>query len=138
MRGNAGIDAATAPWIGFCDDDDLWAPTKAVEQLRAAGSTAGWTCSATVKVDTDLYPLGQRRAPEPATVADRLLAANVIPGGASSVIARADIVRAVGGFDTTLSTLADWDFWVRLAAACSLRSSTAHCSPMSCTTRRCR
>jgi hypothetical protein len=37
-----------------------------------------------------------------------------MPGGCSNVIARADAVRAVGGFDETLHVVADWDYWIRL------------------------
>jgi glycosyltransferase involved in cell wall biosynthesis len=44
---NAGAEAAAAPVLGFCDDDDLWLPTKAVRQLNlleesgAEASTSG-------------------------------------------------------------------------------------------------
>jgi glycosyltransferase involved in cell wall biosynthesis len=117
---NHGIALATAPWVGFCDDDDMWAPTKVRDQLAVAGDDAGWTCSGTLKVDTGLVGLQVQPAPEPATVADVLLAANVVPGGASAVLARTEVVRSLGGFDTALSTLADWDFWARLARATPL------------------
>jgi glycosyltransferase involved in cell wall biosynthesis len=117
---NAGIEAASARWIGFCDDDDIWAPTKAHAQLTAAGSEAVWSCSSVMKVDEDLQPIREAHVPDPATVGDWLLAVNVVPGGASSVIARTAIVRELGGFDTELSTLADWDFWIRLAGCGAL------------------
>ncbi len=32
---NVGLAAASAEWIAFCDDDDLWAPGKLAAQLRA-------------------------------------------------------------------------------------------------------
>jgi hypothetical protein len=53
-----------------------------------------------------------------------LLARNVIPGGASNVVVRADLLRDLGGFDEDLLQLADWDLWIRLAqsapaAACN-------------------
>ena len=106
--------------MGFCDDDDMWAPTKARDQLDAAGDVAGWTCSGTLKVDERLAGLQDQPAPEPATVATVLLGANVVPGGSSAVIARTDLFRSLGGFDTDLSTLADWDAWTRLAQAAPL------------------
>jgi glycosyltransferase involved in cell wall biosynthesis len=117
---NHGIALASAPWVGFCDDDDMWAPTKVRAQLEAAGDVAGWTCSGTLKVDTGLVGLQAQPAPDPGTVADVLLVANVVPGGASAVLARTDLVRSLGGFDTDLSTLADWDAWVRLGQAAPL------------------
>jgi glycosyltransferase involved in cell wall biosynthesis len=123
---NLGLALARAPWTGFCDDDDMWAPTKVRDQLdaaciSAAGRTdAGWTCSGTMKVDEQLHQLQDQPAPEPATAYDMLLAANVVPGGASAVVARTDLLRSVGGFDPALSTLADWDLWVRLAAVARL------------------
>jgi hypothetical protein len=49
-------------------------------------------------------------------VARNLRRLNVIPGGGSNVVARADVVRRVGGFDVELGILEDWDLWIRLAA----------------------
>jgi len=115
---NRGLAQVRTGWVGFCDDDDLWAPTKVVEQLAAAERTgAGWTCSAAITVDAELRPRWVMTAPYQEEIVGQLLEINVMPGGASSVIARADLARAVRGFDPSLSTLADWDFWIRLAAA---------------------
>ncbi|MEJ7703153.1 MAG: hypothetical protein WKF47_05650 [Geodermatophilaceae bacterium] len=50
----------------------------------------------------------------------RLLTSNIIPGGASSVLARTELVRRVGGFDQRLSNMADYDLWIRLALASPL------------------
>ena len=48
----------------------------------------------------------------------QLLAAyNAIPAGASNVVVTTDLAREVGGFDPSFGHLADWDLWVRLAAA---------------------
>lgn len=35
---NVGIDAATGPFVAFCDSDDEWLPTKVRVQLRAFGA----------------------------------------------------------------------------------------------------
>src|SRR5215204_2890389 len=107
---NHGLAVARAPWTGFCDDDDMWAPTKVREQLDAAAAdgpgAVGWTCSGTIKVDEQLRQLQDQPAPDPATAPEVLLGANVVPGGASAVIARTDLLRELGGFDPDLSTLA--------------------------------
>ncbi|MGI8721965.1 MAG: glycosyltransferase, partial [Geodermatophilaceae bacterium] len=116
---NAGLAAATGPWVAFVDDDDIWSPTKLAAQLAAARRTpeAGWVCAGAVRVDSRLRLRGAERTPVPADVGRTLLARNVIPGGASGVLARADLVRQVGGFDETLSNLADYDLWIRLGLA---------------------
>jgi len=49
-----------------------------------------------------------------------VLAYNCIPGGASGVLARTDLVLDAGGFDPVFRILADWDLWTRLALTSSL------------------
>jgi glycosyltransferase involved in cell wall biosynthesis len=43
---NCGAAAATAPFIGFCDDDDVWLPSKARRQLTLL-KESGADCSTT-------------------------------------------------------------------------------------------
>jgi hypothetical protein len=40
---------------------------------------------------------------------------NPLPTGASNVMVRADVLAAVGAFDTALRRTEDWDMWIRLA-----------------------
>jgi hypothetical protein len=113
---NAGLEAATAPWVAFLDDDDVWAPDKLSDQLRAlTGSAAGWACAGTIVLDAGLVPTAAQRLRDPEASLSRLLSYNVVPGGASGVLAATDLVRQVGGFDPTLRVFADWDLWLRLA-----------------------
>lgn len=44
---NAGVAAASSPWVAFCDDDDLWQRNKLAWQLRALDE-AGWPGHAVV------------------------------------------------------------------------------------------
>jgi hypothetical protein len=50
---NCGAAAATAPVLGFCDDDDLWLPTKARRQLALLEETGADTCSSGLEVVID-------------------------------------------------------------------------------------
>ncbi|MGY1631527.1 glycosyltransferase family 2 protein [Geodermatophilus sp. SYSU D01186] len=114
---NSGIEACSAPWIAFSDDDDVWAPTKLRAQLDAleAHGRAKWATTGSVRVHgEDLQILFGEPVPQTTDVADVLLKNNIIPGGASSVLASTEVVREVGGFDTRMSNLADWDMWIRL------------------------
>jgi hypothetical protein len=43
-----------------------------------------------------------------------MLRGNPLPGGASAQLVRRDILNSVGGFDTKLHHIADWDLWIRL------------------------
>lgn len=119
---NAGIAAATGEWVAFVDDDDMWSPQKLRAQRAAVAAQPGarWACAGAVRVDPALRLLGGERAPATVDVADALLARNVIPGGASGVIAQTELVREVGGFDTELSNMADYDLWIRLGLASPL------------------
>ena len=114
---NAGLARAGAEWVAFLDDDDLWAPTKLPAQLKAleAMGDCGWSCTSAVVVDAGLNVVGLEAIPATDGLVERLLSYNAIPGGGSSVLARTELVRELGGFDPDLSVVADWDLWIRLA-----------------------
>lgn len=115
---NAAVARAAGDWIAFLDDDDVWSPEKLRTQIDAASAAgASWAYSTAVMIDTDgvaeyVWPL-----PDPATLLDRLVASNAIPAGSSNVVVRAGVLRSIGGFDESFSRIADWDLWLRLAAA---------------------
>jgi glycosyltransferase involved in cell wall biosynthesis len=112
---NAGIAVATAPWLAFLDDDDLWSPRKLRTQLDAAAAAGvEWAYADTIVVDEELRVLEADDFPRPDELPDLLLTGNHVPGGGSSVIARTDAVRAAGCFDESLLFFTDWDMWLRL------------------------
>ena len=114
---NAGMRNATAPWVAFVDDDDVWAPTKLAAQLDALRRTDGarWSCVGAVTVDDRMRVLLAGRPPKGQWVAGELLQRNLIPGGGSGVLVETELLRALVGFDVELSNLADWDMWLRLS-----------------------
>ena len=110
---NRGVEVAVGTWIAFMDDDDFWSPAKLRLQLEAASHAQADLvyCSAVI-VDPDLEALRIEHAPAPAEVRSSIRTHSTIPS--SSLIARAELVRAVGGFDERLRMVDDWDMWIRL------------------------
>jgi glycosyltransferase involved in cell wall biosynthesis len=112
---NRGLAAARAPWVAFLDDDDLWSPLKLRAQLDALDmAAADYAYAAAVFVDGSGTPLRLDPAPEPETVASALRASDVV-GGPSTVMVRTELARELGGFEPSLSVLADWDLWLRVS-----------------------
>ena len=116
---NAGLQRARSPWVAFVDDDDLWSPSKVRAQLDALAETppAGWSCAGAVHIDQHCRIVGAVTPLPETDVADALLAGNQVPGGGSGTLVSRELAVAVGGFDEALASLADWDFYIRLALA---------------------
>jgi glycosyltransferase involved in cell wall biosynthesis len=113
---NHGADVASGSWLAFCDDDDLWAPQKLARQIAAAAENGRtWSYAGAVRIDSANRVMGGTPAPRPDQLVARLHSVNLMPGGSSNVIVRADMFRKAGGWDRGLVNLADWALWIRLA-----------------------
>ncbi len=121
---NTGLSMVQTPWVAFLDDDDLWAPDKLSIQLAAITDcpTARWSCVGAVHLDTNLRPFFWQPPPPSDRVLSTLRRSGGIPGGGSGVLVSTELARQVGGFDSSFSILADWDFYYRLGLAASVVS----------------
>jgi glycosyltransferase involved in cell wall biosynthesis len=125
---NRGAEEATAEWITFLDDDDLWARDKLVRQLQAARKTGrGWVYTGAVSVDDDLKVLGGMPPPSPERIVELLPGFNAVPGGGSNVVVHRDTLAGAGRFDSRLRNTEDWEMWIRLA---KLGPPAWVCSPL--------
>jgi glycosyltransferase involved in cell wall biosynthesis len=137
---NAGIEAARAPIIAFLDADDIWYPDAVAGRLalHEADPSIGLSfadyrlvqeCGREIGTYFDycrhfhrwlggrqgLMPLGDRALP--------MIFAEAVCG-TSTVLARRDALRSIGGFLPTLMLSQDWDCWLRLAQRSDVWCST--------------
>lgn len=112
---NRGVAAARGAWIAFCDDDDVWAPDKLRSQLDAAAEAGrGWALGGVINFEPVSGVLLSLRPLPAQELARQLPWRNLVPGGCSNVVVRADLLATTGGFYPGLRVLADWDLWLRL------------------------
>lgn len=117
---NAGIRNARGRYLAFLDADDRWLPAKLERQVALLDNRPELAfCAATATLEA---PDGQVvgawacQGNGTASVTEVFAAHALIAGGASSVLARRELVQALGGFDETLFGAEDTDLWIRLAA----------------------
>ena len=117
---NAGIDAATTPWIALLDHDDIWEPdhlretAAAIERCPSADVVYSPFQRLTWDDASNRYCTGE---PDPAPGEDEV--ASVLMERCailvSSITVRASAAVAAGGFDPHFINAQDWDLWVRMS-----------------------
>ena len=112
---NAGLRAASAPYVAWIDDDDLTSPDRLQRQYDALVSTEmRWSCAGRIDIDDELQIIGHYRCPPSEDLMRRLLAFNCLPTAAQGLLVERRLAEEVGGYDTSFDSAEDWEFCIRL------------------------
>lgn len=119
---NAGIAAATGPYVCFLDDDDVWKADKLSKQLdrfALGGKSLGLVYTAIEIIDERGNVVGMQSHPPARNVYRELFYENLVDA-TSSVMVRSEVLRAVGGFradvfNRNLQACEDRELWIRIA-----------------------
>jgi GT2 family glycosyltransferase len=124
---NTGIQAARGDWVAFIDADDWWAPGKLRAQMELLSShpEARMCCTAwqvwhseepepdpglRQSLDRPSTGVGQGRSATGWIYPELLVGCCV---WTSTVLARTELLRQLGGFDVGLKIGEDYDLWLR-------------------------
>ncbi len=117
---NNGVSAGTGEFVAFLDADDEWLPEKIEKQVAMLRDdpSLGLVHVGVEEIDTAGGSLRRRLegATGDATHELLMLGGKGILGGGSGLLVPRAVFEAVGGFDTQLSTSADWDLFYRIAS----------------------
>jgi glycosyltransferase involved in cell wall biosynthesis len=115
---NRGVAECTSDFIAFLDADDVWHPRKLEIQLKAfvAFPEIALLGTASINWPVQSWPqaLSDVAAPDPLRItwADLAVKNRLVT---SSVVVRANELRAAGAFDVALQGPEDRDLWLRIA-----------------------
>jgi len=123
---NIGVEAARGSLIAFLDADDIWSPGKLAAQLdwHFQHPQASFSFTDYRHVGSDgsdrgtcfefwQHPMIGEGFQLLVDAPSLLLGRNLV--GTSTVMARRDVLMALGGFDPLLPSSEDWELWLRLA-----------------------
>ena len=112
---NRGLREARGEFVAFCDADDTWRPDKLSRQLpRFADPRVAVVYSDIECVDGQGQPLPYYDIPHyEGRVTPQLLIDNFV--AFPTAMARAEVLRAAGGFDESLTMSIDYDLWLRIS-----------------------
>lgn len=109
---NLGIFSATGEFVTGLDDDDEFNPNRVSTLLQHWKEEYAFICSN----HTDQYTSGRRKnyytGASRFINSDDLLLDNI---ASSQVFTKTEYLKSIGGFDTSVKRLQDWDTWLRLS-----------------------
>ncbi|OQY14044.1 MAG: hypothetical protein B6I30_01800 [Desulfobacteraceae bacterium 4572_187] len=121
---NTGITAARGKYISLLDDDDLFYPNHLETAMAHVSEKTPVIYTDAVRATyeryNDSYRLVGKNVPYSMDFErKKLLVGNISP--ANCFVFKKKKALQVGLFDETLTTLEDWDFWIRLSGLCTFK-----------------
>ena len=114
---NLGAHHARSQWLAFLDDDDLWLPDKLERQIRyieAHPEVKALGGGMIMRSSEGLEEYWGEKNTYKVTLAHALCFTASMSG---SLLIRRDVFLNLGGFDTRLSHMEDYEFGIRLLAS---------------------
>ncbi len=117
---NEGIQKSNGEFIAFLDADDAWGIDNIEKKVRVLNedSRVSWVYSDMYLTDGELKITEVVEGGDDTDLLNSLLSrkGDVIHAPSNIVVRREDLIRTGVEFDVKLSTSADWDFCIQLAA----------------------
>ena len=112
-----GVKKATATWIAFLDSDDYWHEEKLQRQIELLNHRPDldWVSCNYFNEKTGAVAVDSKSKMYFPKDALKLLSQNPLYVWTSVVLVKREHVLKLGGFDPTLPTSQDTDFWIRYA-----------------------
>jgi glycosyltransferase involved in cell wall biosynthesis len=114
---NRGAETLGTRWLAFLDADDFWRADKLERQLAAARQADAAVVFCHVElVDAEGLVIPSSRTVDTSLDIEPLIlhSATIPQATSSTALLRRDVFEAVGGYDSQLATMADWDLLIRL------------------------
>lgn len=120
---NTGVHESESKYIAFLDDDDRWHREKISRQVDTLDrdDTAGIATCLVAAITPDNELIHCEQSAPSGDCSDSIVISNHI-GTPSRVLVRRDAFENIDGFDESLPTKQDWDFYIRICQQWTIAS----------------